>query len=203
MMTTTVVSEPGVGVYGPLGVYAGLDDAAWGISSSALATWVHSSWPSIEGATWISTAYYVEDVVNDSWMWFHDEITIPGYPSSGMVLATADNAEEFYLNGTFVGSDGEVQVDYYDDAEWGTIIQYSIAPKPGVNTLDFIVRNYAAYYPDKNGTYTGGEPPDPKLNPVGLIYKAEVNYYEEETAWGDGLDFDGKNWATYFMYHVQ
>ena len=26
---------------------------------------------------------------------------------------------------------------------------------------------------------------------------------QEETAWGDGLDFPGKNWATYFMYHVQ
>lgn len=24
-----------------------------------------------------------------------------------------------------------------------------------------------------------------------------------ETAWGDGEDFVGKNWATYFMYHVQ
>ncbi|MBA7495557.1 hypothetical protein ES702_06144 [subsurface metagenome] len=26
---------------------------------------------------------------------------------------------------------------------------------------------------------------------------------QEETAWGDGLDFPGKNWATYFTYHVQ
>ncbi len=27
--------------------------------------------------------------------------------------------------------------------------------------------------------------------------------YQEETAWGDGLDFDGANWATYFTYTVQ
>ena len=26
---------------------------------------------------------------------------------------------------------------------------------------------------------------------------------EEETAWADGTDFDHKNWATYFIYHVQ
>lgn len=27
--------------------------------------------------------------------------------------------------------------------------------------------------------------------------------FAEETAWGDGLDFPGKNWATYFEYEVQ
>ena len=27
--------------------------------------------------------------------------------------------------------------------------------------------------------------------------------YETETAWADGTDFDGKNWATYFTYTVQ
>jgi hypothetical protein len=62
----------------------------------------------------------------------------------------------------------------------------------GLNTLDFIVRNYA----QSGGTQTS--------NPTGLIYKAEVEYYaREETAWGDGFDFDGKNWATYFTYEVQ
>jgi hypothetical protein len=27
--------------------------------------------------------------------------------------------------------------------------------------------------------------------------------YETETAWADGMDFEGKNWATYFTYTVQ
>ncbi len=201
MMTTTVVSEAGVVVYGPLGVYAGLDDAAWGTTPNpAVATWVHGGWPSIPGATWISSAYTVEDSESDSWRWFHDEITIPekGYYVPGsMILATADNAEEFYFNGTLVGSDGEVQVDYNDNAEWNTKIQYPIAPQPGVNTLDFIVRNYAPYYPDK---YGGHYAP----NPTGLIYKAEVNYYPEESAWGSGDRFvERGNWATWFTYEVQ
>ncbi len=38
------------------------------------------------------------------------------------------------------------------------------------------------------------------------VVQKEIGYvectpiYQEETAWGDGEDFDGKNWATYIMY---
>lgn len=46
-------------------------------------------------------------------------------------------------------------------------------------------------------------------NPAGLIFKATADYYADgETAWGcersdNCFDFDGNNWATYFMYTVQ
>lgn len=78
MMTESLVSEPGVAVYGPMGQYYALGDSAWVGPNLAVATWVHPSWPSIPDATWISTASNVEDPVNDSWRWFHDERGGPG-----------------------------------------------------------------------------------------------------------------------------
>ena len=180
-----VVSRPGIDVYGPLGDYAGLGDIIWGSANPAVATWVHSGWTAninIPDATWISTAEYVEDPVNNSWRWFHDEITLPekGYYIAGsVVLATADNAEEVYFNEEPVGSNGN----------WTVPTEYSIEPQPGLNTLDFIVKNYAG------GSATS--------NPTGLIYKTTVTYYPEESAWAAGFDFPGANWATYFNYTVQ
>ncbi len=32
---------------------------------------------------------------------------------------------------------------------------------------------------------------------------ATVSYCMQETAWGDGYDFPGRNWATYFIYELQ
>lgn len=188
-----VHSMPGNEIYGPLSSYAPVHDSAWGSSSSAVAAWVHPSWPSIPDAIWVSTAYLVEDTA-DSWRWLQDDLPLPldCYPISGNVLlATSDNAEEFYFNGVFVGSDGEVQGPFIDNHEWATVIPYPIDPQPGVNTLDFIFRNYGV----------GGSPTS---NPTGLIFKVSASYYARgETAWGAGTDFDGKNWATYFTYTVQ
>ena len=195
-MKEVVVSRPDIDVYGPLGVYADLGDLSWGLANPAVATWVHPNWIlkiSIPGATWISTAEYVEDPVNNSWRWFHDEITLPekGYYIAGsVVLATADNAEEVYFNEESVGSNGN----------WTVPTEYSIEPQPGLNTLDFIVRNYAQ---------AGGSAAS---NPTGLIYKVTVTYYPEESAWavnGEGPDFigslplPGENWATYFKYNLE
>jgi len=188
----TAASQPGIDVHGPIAAYASLGDVAWGTVSSAVAAWVHPSWPNIADATWISTAYYTEDSA-DSWRWFQEQIEIPGYPVSGSidVSATSDNAEEFYFNGALIGSDGEVQGPFTDNHEWNTIINYGIDPEKGTNTLDFIVRNYGVA-----GT--------PTTNPTGLIYRAEIEYYDvEETAWGDGTEFPGKNWATYITYTIQ
>jgi len=179
-MEEVVVSRAGIDVYGPLDSCVGLGDQFWGSASPAVAAWEHPLWLSlisIPGATWISTLEYVEDPDINSWRWFHDEITLPEkgiYISSGIVVATADNAEEFYFNGEFIGS----------SQLWPTIATYSIEPKPGSNTLDFIVKNW------------GGA--------TGLIYKATVTYYPEESAWGAGTRFVKKgNWATYFQYEVE
>ena len=180
-----VVSRLGIDVYGPLSVDTNLGDPLWGLASPAVAAWEHPLWLSlisIPGATWISTSEYVEDPVNNSWRWFHDEINIQGYPLAGsVVLATADNAEEVYFNEESVGSNGN----------WTVLTEYSIEPQPGLNTLDFIVRNYAQ---------AGGSAAS---NPTGLIYKATISYYPEESAWAGKMPLPGDNWATCFTYIVQ
>ena len=187
-------SEAGiVDAFGPMGQYYGLD-GEWGLSNPAVATWVHPSWPSIPGATWISTADYVEDPVLDSWRKFHTEIDLPEkgcYLTGSVVLATSDNAEEIYFNGELVGSDGEVQGPFTDDHEWNTVIEYPVIPVPGTNSMEFIVRNY------------GQAGASQTSNPTGLIYSAYFDCYREETAWGDGDEFYGKTWATYFAYTIQ
>jgi hypothetical protein len=172
--SVTVASRTGIDVYGPLDHYAALGDADWGSANPAVATWVHPSWPSIPGAVWISSSYQVEAPYSaNSWRWFHDEMTLPctAYNiAASVVMATADNAEEFYFNEVFVGSDGEVQGPFVDNYEWGTIVSYPISPTPGVNKLDFIVRNYAG-----TNSQTG--------NPTGLIYKTTVDYEVPDVVW--------------------
>lgn len=192
----------GIMVYGSLDHYAAPGHADWGIPMPAVETWKHSAWPLLpdSDAIWISNTYKIGDLEGDSiaansWRWFSDDFDVPGYPIGAYVVkATADNAEEVYLNGAFVGSDGEVQGSYVDNHEWGTILHYGITPTMGTNTLDFIVRNY----PGSSS---------PTSNPTGLIYEVEVEYLARgETAWGDGTDgteFGGKQWGMYFGYTVQ
>lgn len=163
----TIVSDTSVMAYGPLTSYAEPGDVAWGAGAPALATWVRGDWPTISGATWISTAYYVEESNEDSWRWFHDELELCtgayNIDAGAGVAATADNAESFYFNGVFVGQDGVVEGPFVEDWAWGSIINYTIAPVPGLNTLDFIVRNYSGLN-------------SPTGNPTGLLYKLVMTY---------------------------
>jgi hypothetical protein len=202
-----------VDVYDPITAYAPLGDVAWINLTDAVATWVHPGWTAnvnIPGATWLSTTYYVEDAVNDSWRLFNSTVPVPGYPlSGGITMATSDNAEEVYHNGTLIGSYGEVQGAFVDDGEWQDENSYPFFPVMGANLLPFIVRNYAM----AGGVVTS--------NPTGLIYKGEVTYLaRSESAWasdptavafdpdsdsdqnGYGFDFSGKNWAMYIQYVV-
>jgi hypothetical protein len=197
-------SQPGVDVYGPADMYMAFGDPGWGTGNPAAAAWVHPGWTqevAIPGATWISTAEDVEQPLCDSWRLFHEEFEIPftALNIDGTVTVTADNAEEVYLNGMLVGNDGPVSDTAYRATwEWATelIDDLAGALNPGVNQLDFIVRNYA----QSDGTAAS--------NPTGLIYDVSVvyDYYDhEETAWGDGCEgtsFPGNNWGTYFTYEV-
>jgi len=165
--TKTIVSDTSVDVYGPLDHYATIDLPDWGASNSAVATWVHSSWPTITSATWISSAYDTENPRPDSWRLFSGVIDLPlsAINITGSISVTSDNAEEVYLNGILVGSDGEVQGTAVDNQEWNTILNHSLTGlHAGTNELDIIVRNYA-YNTDSS-----------TINPAGLIYKAEITY---------------------------
>ena len=183
--TLIVVSQPdplmdSQWVYGPLYLYTPMDDAAWDDAKPTVLIY-DSRWGiPIPTATWISTASSVENNQVDSWRWFHAKMNIActAYNITGSVEVTSDNAEEFYFNGFYIGTDGEVQLPYYDNGEWGTVITYPIIPQAGANTLDFIVRNYPPWYPDASGTYLQNEP-----NPTGLIFKATVSYELPDVVW--------------------
>lgn len=174
-------SQAGIDVYGPMDHYAPLGNPDWGEAKEAVATWVHPAWPSIPGAIWISSSYLNGDggipVSDDSWRWFHDVITLSctaeNIESNAVVAATSDNAEEFYFNGLFVGSDGDVQGPSFGGFEWNTIKDYPITLLPGDNTIDFIVRNYG--YDPATAT--------PYSNPTGLIYSATITYEVPDVQW--------------------
>lgn len=169
--TLTVVSDTNTKVYGPIDHYAAIESTDWGTTpNNAVLAWAHPSWPTITGASWISSGYYTEYPANDSWRLFEREIVLPSCAiniSGSVVSVTSDNAEEAYLNGSLIGSDGEVQGVSNDDQEWNTVLSYPLTGlHPGSNKLQFIVRNYA--YPTT----------DPEANPTGLIYKADISYDE-------------------------
>jgi hypothetical protein len=167
--TLTVVSSNATSqVFGPLDHYAGISSPDWGISKPAILTWVHSLWPSIPGASWISSAYYVEDPTSDSWRLFERTIEIPACAKNiqgTVIMVGSDNAEVAYLNGALIGHDGTMQGPFVDNYEWNTVLSYNMTGLlPGTNTLQFIVRNYAL---DNSNTQT---------NPTGLIYKTDITY---------------------------
>ncbi|MCX8189691.1 MAG: putative metal-binding motif-containing protein [Candidatus Diapherotrites archaeon] len=167
--TMTIVSDTSTNVYGPIDHYAGIDSSDWVTSKAAVLTWVHSSWPTIPNASWISSAYNTEDPINDSWRLFEREFELPvcAINLSGKLSITSDNAEEAYLNGALIGHDGEIDGPFTDDQEWNTVWDYPLTGlQPGKNKLQVIVRNYAM---------AGSTP---QTNPTGLIYKAEISYEE-------------------------
>lgn len=142
----------------------------YGSANSPVLTWKHGSWPLISGSTaeWISSAYYVEDPVNDSWRKFtrNFDLCASAFNISGSIQVNSDNAEVVYLNGGEVGIDGTVYGAHSNTYEWQTVKTYDIDSflEPGTNTLEIVVRNYS----QSGGTSTS--------NPTGLIYQADITY---------------------------
>jgi len=171
-------SDTSVNVFGPLNQYEGIDSANWGSSVPAVATWVHPSWPSITGATWISSAVETETPRNNTWRLFSDTLNLPECAANitgNLIKVTSDNAEEVYLNGALIGSDGEVQTTPVDNQEWSTVLSYPLnGLTVGSNSLKTIVRNYAS------------ATDDPHANPTGLIYRVEATYSLSDRD-GDGV----------------
>ena len=154
----------------------------------------YSGWPTITGAQWISDSLENPGSAN-TWRLFTRSFSLPSNATniSGTLQINSDNAEEVKLNDNVVGSYGEVYGAFTDNQEWKTKLSYSVTPIPGDNTLEVMVRNY--YWVPTPGMW----------NYTGLIYKMDYEYQLlfTETAWGDGFDFDGRNWAMYFKYHIQ
>lgn len=164
--TTTINSDTSLMVYGPLNEYKPLGDAAWGDPHQAVVTWKHSSWPTLDSASWISNSYYIGgNIGGDTWRLFRKTVNLceNAYDISGTIKANSDNAEEVYVNGSLVGSDGEVQGLTDNGPDWLTNKNYYYEATADTLVFDFIVRNYA-------GATTSTS------NPTGLIFSAIVNY---------------------------
>jgi len=123
-------------------------------------------------------------------------------------LITRDNVYEVQLNGISLGSDNvygdwkpsNLKQAYVDIDGWQRVGSYALQPylKQGINSLTIDTAD--EYLDDYGHPYTG----TPSNNPVAIIFSMEVIYcVEEETAWADGNDIPGRNWATYFTYLVQ
>lgn len=172
----------------------------------AVACWVHPYWEDIEGATWIwrtqytNPAWEYENVPEGGW-YFRKAFTIPSTAfniEADVVAANGDNAYRIAINGKALNPEGEgaMSKDGPDNYEWSTIVNHEIpegAVVPGYNEIQLRALNY----------FDWG---DCFSNPAGLCFKMQLCYYyvdREETAWGFGKRFPGKNWATYFTYRVQ
>jgi len=186
-----------------------------GTPTLSVLAWTHSAWApyGVPGAEWISSSYETENTNNNTWRLFTRSFTLPdnAVNISGTLMMNCDNGEEAYLNDQFVG-DGDPAIVYgaspaagggrhgYDSVENWDISSELMA---GSNELWTMTRNYG---------WAGG----PTGNPTGLIYKLcyEYDLVTEESAWAANeeiepedeegtIQFDGKNWATYFTYTVE
>lgn len=190
----------------PIGYTASYQTYSGTIFPAVLA-WTHSAWApyGIAGAEWISSAEYAENPDNNTWRLFTRSFELPAGATNilGTLVVNCDNAEEVYLNETFVG-DGSPAVVYgespasgggrhgYDSVEGPLDVSSEL--QAGTNDLWTMTRNYG---------WAGGS----EANPTALIYKLYYTYdvvtTQTESAWGEGTRFVEKgNWSTYFTYTV-
>lgn len=137
------------------------------IDPAANANFTGAIWVSTDG-TWPGGSGNTEgDPTNDQWRLFQESFALPANAtvSSANVAFTADNAAEVYLNGSSVGTTGDVYgaVPGALPLHFASVFNAALSPTSGTNTLDFVVRNW-------------GGPFNP--NPTGLLYKTTVDYCE-------------------------
>jgi hypothetical protein len=126
---------------------------------NAIATWVHPSWVTLPGATWIWNAFNVATPsVNES-KTFTKTFNIIGRPISATLDVAADNSYEGGVN-TFP----DLFVDL-GEFNYGSPDHYTVPIEdlsPGSNTISFFVTNF------------GVDGSTPTSNPAGLLYKLHV-----------------------------
>ena len=162
------------------------------------------------GADWIWESYRVVNPIDGDIVCFERTFDIENEVLLGLVKGTlritCDNSYEAYLNDEFIGSaqlgedwrTSDLTESYVNTQGWQTVENYDISDllKKGQNTLKIVAANeYMGPLDDqKEGTVSS--------NPAGLIFELRIFSIQEETAWGKGYDFPGRNWAMYFVYTV-
>jgi len=125
---------------------------------STIATFIHSAWMNIPGATWIWNNFHVADPTNGETIKFTKVINIAGTPTSASITVATDNTYEALMNGTQFGSSSE-ENNFSSGNEDVYIITNM---QNGNNTLEITVNN-APF-----------DTTDPETNPAGLDYKLEI-----------------------------
>lgn len=141
-------------------------------SDASIVSSLPSTWTNISGAEWISTTSLHSGVETsnegDAWRLFKTTFVAPLKVTEAQVYLAADNAFEFYLNGTKIASSTAFPVSAPVYGTWPgggstlpftTVWIYNITPVTGTNTLTFVLRNW-----NNNGS----------PNPSGLIYQVSV-----------------------------
>jgi hypothetical protein len=163
------------------------DGSTW---NSAVACWVHPSWPSISDATWIWRTYETNVVdeyntVPEGGWYFQRQFSLPDCASNihGTLQITADNAYTVSLNNNAIGGDGAMNKNGPDNQEWSTVENYNIDHKLQAGSNELSIRAMNWFYLPPYDTSHG--------NPAGLIYKATISYDLPDSD-GDGvLDCEG------------
>jgi hypothetical protein len=141
-----------------------LDGKSW---SPAVATWVHPSWPVLPGATWIwrVTKVSKDEAHNGSpVVTFRRKFTPPVGRTRATLRITADNAYQVSLNGTVVGSSGELAAaSNVADGHWHTFDAYAVPLQPGENVIIVRAVNY-------HSSATSGQ-----ANPGGVVFSLAVS----------------------------
>jgi hypothetical protein len=156
-------------------VYSGA--GSW-VNASIIAVQPASWTQTPNGAKWVSTTSEYsgtdDDYTGDAWRLFRDQLIIPEGATispTNIQIAAADNAFEFYFNGTRIDTSANWTPEctvYGPSPEPGGsmvpfegVTTYTINPHTGINTMMFVVRNW------ENGNNS---------NPTGLIYETSVTY---------------------------
>ena len=165
---------------------------------------------SASGADWIWESYRVVHPVDGDIVTFRKtfEIVCLHALTDSTLWITCDNGYEAYLNGELVGSAqlgagwaaSDLTEPYVNTDGWQSVESYDVYDflHSGENVLEIAAAN--EYMGPLDGQSDGNQ----RGNPAGLIFELNVSSCEhgEETAWGAGEGFPGRNWAMFFTYVI-
>jgi hypothetical protein len=153
------------------------------------------------GADWIWEDDRVKDPCYGTVVTLQRDFEIDGYPMSGDLLITCDNGYEAFIGATSAGSANvsagwqasDLTESYLSTSGWDTAESHDILSllQSGENVLSIDAGNEE---------FVGGTE---FTNPGGCIFALEIESAREETAWGDGTQFNvKKSWAMYIPYTI-
>lgn len=182
-----------------------------GDADTGLSTWDNQISAALRntGADWIWESDRVLDPVEGTVITLERTFDIDGYPMSGDLLITCDNGYEAFIGATSAGSanvgadwqTSDLTESFVNTSGWQGEESYNISGLllSGENVLAIDAAN------EEMSQGVDGHPADGTdfTNPGACIFALEIESAREETAWGDGTEFnEKKSWAMYIEYET-